>query len=134
MCAAMMVISKSKGFTLVEVMVSLTVMAIAFVALCGLHLTSFRTDLRNRDESRALFLANQKLEELRAQSFATIFDGEDTSSAAPFDIVWTADVIEPWQKEIFVTVSWPERIKLLDGTVQDRERNVRVATILVDLD
>ena len=129
----MMVIEKSKGFTLIEVMLALTVMAIAFIALCGLHLTSFKTDIRNRDETRALLMANQKLEELRSQTYSSVFGGEDTTSSAPFNIIWTANTIEPWQKVIFVTVSWPERIKSMDGSVQDRERSVRVATILVDL-
>ena len=128
-----MVIEKSKGFTLIEVMVALTVMAIAFIALCGLHLTSFKTDIRNRDETRALLMANQKVEELRSQTYSSVSGGEDTTSSAPFNIIWTANTTEPWQKVIFVTVSWPERIKSMDGSVQDRERSVRVATILVDL-
>ena len=123
----------SAGFTLIEVMVALVIMAIAFIALCGLHLTSFKTDVRNRNESRALFLANQKLEELRSRDISSIYDEEDTDSFAPFDVEVEVNDIEPWEKEVFVTVSWQERIKSINGSTQDKERSVRVATILVVL-
>jgi prepilin-type N-terminal cleavage/methylation domain-containing protein len=132
----------SNGFTLIEVMVALVTMGIALLALCGLQLSSLRADTRNRDDSRAFLLANQTIEELRTKSFLDVSDGEDLTSAAPFAIVWTINAVQPWQKELFVTVSWPERLKLLNATqkydatdknYKDKERFVRVATILVDL-
>lgn len=120
---------------------ALTTMGIALLALCGLQLSSLHTDSRNRNEAQALLIANQKIEELRTQSFSSVLDGEDLTSAAPFAIVWNINAVQPWQKELFVTVSWTERIKLLDAAktyatnqnYKDRERFVRVATILVEL-
>lgn len=137
-----MISKHSHGFTLIEVMVALVTMGIALLALCGLQLSSLRADTRNRDDSRALLLASQTIEELRTKSFSNVLDGEDLTSAAPFAIVWTIKAVQPWQKELFVTVSWKERIKLLNAAqkydatnenYKDRERFVSVATILVDL-
>ena len=68
-------IVSTRGFTLVEVMVSLACMGIAFVALMGMHLVSVRTDTRNTRESEALSLATQKMEELRAEKFDDLADG-----------------------------------------------------------
>jgi len=127
----MMITKESQGFTLIEVMVALAIMAIAFIALCGLHISSFKTDHRNRNESRALFLANQKLEELRTQDFSSISGGTDLT-VAPYDVTWTVTT-DSWRKNIVVVVSWPERIKSMDGSNQDHLRSAQVATIIVDL-
>jgi Tfp pilus assembly protein PilV len=113
-------------------MVALCTMAIALMAVMGLHLSSLRADVRNRDESRALFLANQKLEELRSQHFSNIVNGED-SAAYPFELTWTVTATQAWRKDLVVTVSWPERISSINGNAQTKQRSVQVATIIADL-
>lgn len=128
----MTTIRSSTGFTLIEVMVALCTMAIALMAVMGLHFSSLRADVRNRDESRALFLANQKLEELRSQNFSAIVNGEDFA-AYPFELTWTVTATQSWRKDLVVTVSWPERITSINGKAQTKQRNVQVATIVADL-
>lgn len=125
-------IEQSKGFTLIEVMVAMVIMAIALIAVWGMHFSSLKTDTRNRDESHALFLANQKLEELRSLPFASLVSGADFAQH-PFDIEWNVTSPQAWRKDITVVVSWPERIKSLDGEVQDSQRSVRVVTIVADI-
>lgn len=121
-----------KGFTLVEVMVALVTLGIGLMAVMGLHFSSLRSDIRNRAESRALFLANQKLEELRSQDFASVVTGYDFT-AHPFDMVWNVTVPQSWRKEVVVTVSWPEKLKSVNGASQNKQRSVQVATIIAQL-
>jgi len=128
----MTTIKGSTGFTLIEVMVALCTMAIALMAVMGLHFSSLRADVRNRDESRALYLANQKLEELRSQDFSDIVNGED-SAAYPFELTWAVTATQAWRKDLIVTVSWPERISSINGQAQTKQRSVQVATIIADL-
>jgi prepilin-type N-terminal cleavage/methylation domain-containing protein len=121
----MMAIKKAGGFTLIEVMVALTTLAIALLAVTGLYFSSIRADTRNRDESRALFLANQKIEELRSQDYASIVNGYDYA-AHPFDLDWTVTTPQAWRKDIVVTVTLPK--------THNKQRSVRVTTVRVQLD
>jgi len=134
----MTTIKKEAGFTLIEVMVALTTMAIAFLAVCALHLSSYRTDIRNRDESQALYLANQKVEELRSRTFSNVVNGEDFS-AYPFAVEWTVTTPQVWRKDVLITVSWNEKISFLDGTRPEPgddpfNRSIQVTTIIADLE
>ncbi len=146
----MTTINKSPGFTLIEVMVALTTMAIAFLAVCALHLSSFRTDIRNRDESRALYLANRKIEEFRSQDFSDVSVGNAVDySNYPFVVAWAVTPPQAWRRDVIVAVCWPEKIMFVgghnsptdgewqcsqDGCTGTGCRYVQMATIIADLD
>jgi type II secretion system protein I len=53
----------ARGFTLVEVVVALAVLAIAFTALLGLHVRSLRLAAREQSYTQALLLARTLLTE-----------------------------------------------------------------------
>jgi len=122
----------TKGFTLIEVMVALVTLGIGLMAVMGLHFSSLRSDIRNRDESRALFLANQKIEEIRSQDFASVVSGQDYS-AHPYDMEWSVTAPQAWRKDVVVTVSWPEKVKSVGGDSHNKQRSVQVATIIAQL-
>ena len=61
-----------KGFTFLEVLAALAIVAIALVALLHLHLISIRTTERNDIHTRAGFLAQQKIAELTAKEYPLI--------------------------------------------------------------
>ena len=65
-------VDKYKGFTFLEVLAALAIVAIALVALLRLHLISIRTTERNDIQTRAGFLAQQKLAELMAKEYPLI--------------------------------------------------------------
>jgi general secretion pathway protein I len=56
--------NKSRGFTLLEVMVATVVMAIAVAGLIGAISTSIRNAARLTDHDRAVLLGRQKMDEL----------------------------------------------------------------------
>jgi general secretion pathway protein I len=59
-----------RGFTLLEVMVALAVLAIAFVALLGLHVRNLRLAARDQAYTQALLLARSLVTEVQIASTA----------------------------------------------------------------
>lgn len=132
------------GFTLVEVLVSLAAMAIAFVAVMLLQVSTLKIDAQGNREGRAMMLAEQKMEELRALAltstgFSSIATGDDSSSLSSpdkplFKRSWTITTVNSWRKDATVTVKWNERVTLRDGTRTNVARTAQLASILVYLE
>lgn len=144
-----MTIKKGGGFTLIEVMVALSTLAVALLAGMGLYLSSIRADTRNRDQSRALFLANQTVEEIRSIGFEAPgcncdnMQGDNCENLqgcecehidGHFDRYWCFTQPQAWRKNIVVTVTWWETVKDLKGVPYKKQRSVQVATVIVQLD
>ncbi len=55
----------SAGFTLIEVMVSLIILAIGLLAIAGMQLIVIRANLASRNLTKAIFLAESKIEGLK---------------------------------------------------------------------
>lgn len=58
-------IRRASGFTLVEVLVAISVMALVIVGLSSMGITTIKADTHSRRQSAAMSLAQAKLEELR---------------------------------------------------------------------
>ncbi len=56
---------RDKGFTILEILVSLVILLIGILALARLFPVSLRANKQGQDIIRATFLAQQKIEELR---------------------------------------------------------------------
>ncbi|MHC1745020.1 MAG: prepilin-type N-terminal cleavage/methylation domain-containing protein [Syntrophobacteraceae bacterium] len=136
--------SDPNGFTLIEVLVSLCAMAFAFVALWALHLSSLKVDSKTNHEAQAIFLGNQKIEEMRsAASVSSEFskltiNGNTYKNSETVGGVYTQELIirdmTPWKKDVFVRLTWPERVKLGDGNTSAKMRTVELATTLTNLE
>ena len=62
-----MKINKSKGFTLIEVLVSISILSIIGLAFFSTVNTSIKTNKKNEMDIKALHLAESEIENLRAQ-------------------------------------------------------------------
>lgn len=132
----------SKGFTLIEVLVSLCAMAFAFVALWALHLSSLKVDSKTHYEAQAIFLGNQMIEEMRATAssdFSKLAINSNTfRTSATVKAIYTQELeiknVTPWKKDVFVRLSWPEKVKLGDGRTSSQSRKVELATTLTNLE
>jgi hypothetical protein len=122
-------------------MVAFGCMAIAFAAFWALHMSSFKVDIRTNNESRAAFLANQRLETLRSAAetdFAGISSSVTSTHDGPYTIDWT--ITSDWastggfDKKADVTVSWNERTRLRDGTHTTVTQQLTVSSVLVNLE
>jgi general secretion pathway protein I len=102
----------SGGFTLIEVMVAMTIVAVAFVGLLGLHNRNIAMIARDQDFTRATLLARQFITEMEV-----IEQWPDTGTSrgefpnAP-GFIWERDVQDtdlPTVRRVVLRVIWDER-------------------------
>ena len=99
------------GFTLVEVIVALTVIAFAFVGLLGLHNRNIAMIATDQDYTRATLLARQFITEMELAEFPEAGVRRGEFGNAP-GFVWEADVQEtelPSIRRVDLRVIWDER-------------------------
>lgn len=97
-----------KGFTLLEVMIALAIMA--GVVLTVITSFNYHLDLvsRNREETEAVLLARAKLEE---PGFATLEKPQGTFAPVRPEMKWAAETAPteyPGLMRLTLTVSWGE--------------------------
>jgi prepilin-type N-terminal cleavage/methylation domain-containing protein len=110
-----------RGFTLVEVMVSLVAMAIGFVLLWGLLFSSLRMEMIDHRRTQAVEIARRNLEILRTQNTVSgnacpdttglglpSFDPASSTCRARVD---PSPLFPSWQRTVTVTIKWRERAK-----------------------
>jgi prepilin-type N-terminal cleavage/methylation domain-containing protein len=68
---------KSKGFTLIEILIALIILSVAFLALAGLMVQSTKNNSFGGRMTEAATFAQDKLEELKAVSWVAIVPGSD---------------------------------------------------------
>ena len=73
----MKLLKRSKGFTLIEVMVALVILAISLLALAGLMVTTTKNNSFGGHMTEAATFAQDKLEQLRAAPWTGIVSGSD---------------------------------------------------------
>lgn len=109
------------GFTLIEVMVALVFIAIGVMALSGLQTRSSSDVYRTGRQSRALTVAQERLEVARAGGYDAL--APDTGSVDQFDYITSIADVNPTLRSVTVTVRWREG---LDTT------SVRLQTLVAD--
>ncbi len=123
---------KQRGFTFVEVLVALVIIAVGVAGLVSLQRMFIQSSTRAAERTAAMELAQEKLEELRFVEYADLATGSDTATreGKSFSMDWTiADRYwsaggwvpssdpsapdplppEPDIKSVTVSVSWTER-------------------------
>lgn len=89
---------RERGFTLLEVMVALAILATAFTALLSLHAQNLKTIARERSYTEALFLARERLAQIELQGAPDI--GE---SRGDFEALYPGEY-PGYQWELYVSV------------------------------
>ena len=145
-----------KGFTLVEVLVSLAAMAIGFIVLWGMHFASLRMQSSDQTRAEALRLAGAALEWQRNHD-ATYPGGNATTTyvcpgagcpSGPGEVFSASELRRldggtlqiqynwpsSWRKDVTATVSWRERINMMGGagSANKRTQSVQLTTIYID--
>jgi general secretion pathway protein I len=104
---------RARGFTLIEVMVALTIVAFAFVGLLGLHNRGIALIARDRDLTRATLLARQLITEMELiEQFPDTGTSRGEFNNAP-GFFWEREVTEtdlPTVRRVHLRVVWDERI------------------------
>jgi prepilin-type N-terminal cleavage/methylation domain-containing protein len=109
--------TQSKGFTLLEVLITLVILSVALLALAGLMTTTVRNNAYGGTLTEATTMAQDKLEEFKATPWARLLpttpdpgtDQRKSSTGINFARTWT--IVENGNvKTITLTVSWADRI------------------------
>jgi type IV pilus assembly protein PilV len=111
-------LKRSKGFTLIEVMVALVILAISLLALAGLMLTTTKNNTFGGHMTEAATFAQDKLEQLRAAPWTGIVAGSDTVTTAITGAPGTgisyarnwivADTPDGTQRWVTITMNWTD--------------------------
>ncbi len=100
------------GFTLVEVMLALSILTIGLLAIAAMHVSSIDGNSSSRRLTEAMNYTQDKLEELQALSYSnTLLKSGDRTEANPPDgytIAWNVSDDNPVEdaKLITVTTTW----------------------------
>jgi general secretion pathway protein I len=100
------------GFTLLEIMAALAIVATVLVALLGTHLKSLDLAYKHKEQTLAAMLARQKLSESLTAPFDEL--DSDTGDFAPDhpEIAWEIEVFEAEienLKEVKIVIKLPAR-------------------------
>ena len=101
-----------RGFSLVEMVVALSIFSIAVVALLGVFTTCLRSTGLSVNHTRAALLAQGVMEEALAQDITTVEDGSGDFGDEFPGATWEREVMETDTADLYevhVAVSWPER-------------------------
>jgi len=109
-------LTKSKGFSLIEVLIALVILAISLLALAGLMATTVKNNSFGGHITEASTLAQDKLEEFRAMRWDDIqvtppgpdTDNRSGSTGIAYTRNWT--VVQAGNiKTITITINWNDR-------------------------
>jgi len=87
-----MMVRSRAGFTLLEVMVSVTIIGIALVTLIGSQSQSISIATSSRFETTASLLARQKMTELALAGFADLQSDEGDFDEEFYDYHWRVEI------------------------------------------
>ncbi len=105
-------LKRMNGFSLIEVLISLVILAISLLALAGLMTTTTRNNAFGGNMTEAATLAQDRMEELIVTDWNNIVDGNDTVliRGLNYDRVWTVASPNINERRVTVTVNWNDRI------------------------
>ena len=106
--------SKLKGFTLIEVMIAVVILAAGLLALATMQIVSIRSNAFSTEMTYATMLAQSRLEQFRNMAYDSIESDSDfitaseTSKGIPYTVQWTVVDNTPTtdMKTIELDVTW----------------------------
>ncbi len=111
---------KPNGFSLIEIMIALLILAFALLALAGLMVTTIQNNSFGGHMTEAASLCQGKLEELRARPWCDLgfFSGNDVregSTKVAYNLAWNVDdpaipTICDTLRTIAITVTWTDKV------------------------
>ena len=103
-------LKRSNGFSLIEVIIALFILAVALLALAGLMVSTTKNTSFGGHMTEASTFAQDKVEELKVSSWGNVVSGADTrtgSTGINYSRTWAVrDNINSTQRWVTVTVNW----------------------------
>ena len=113
---------KSKGFSLIEMLIALVILSISLLALAGLMATTTKNNSFGSHMTEAVTFAQDKLEELKVTSWGNIVPGTDPlprpgSTGINYNRTWNVSILanptpppNDLLKTVTITVNWNDGI------------------------
>jgi prepilin-type N-terminal cleavage/methylation domain-containing protein len=107
----------SKGFTLLEVLITLVILSVSLLALAGLMVTTTRNNAFGGSVTEAATFAQDKLEEFRVTAWERLLpttsgprtDQKKGSTGTQYGRSWTIEQTGDL-KTVAITIQWNDRI------------------------
>jgi type IV pilus modification protein PilV len=103
---------RSDGFTLIEVLVAMSIAAIGFLGLAATHATSLRATVVGRNVSIATSIANETIETMRRRPYAQVVSTSPTTVARDglyFTSTATVAALGTTAKKVTMGISWHDQ-------------------------
>ena len=119
----------NKGFTLIEIMISIAIIAIGIFAVMSLVITVMKGNTLSKRVTTATTIAQGKMEDFKRMDYDSVVDDPGTDTATAYDTVyyWEANVEDDTPatdtKTITVDVYWSS------GGTNTTHNNVELKTI-----
>lgn len=100
-----------RGFTIVETMVAVGIMAVAFLSMAGVHAISSRAQSLGQNQGLARFVADQRLENARRLPIDEVGNdcsGNTTVQGVTFNVQCTVGNV-PMGRRLQVRTTWTDR-------------------------
>jgi prepilin-type N-terminal cleavage/methylation domain-containing protein len=100
---------KSKGFTLIEILVAVVILAVGVGGIAALQVKNVRTTGFNKDASIATGLAQKKIEDLKNTVFDSIVSNTTGVMDSGMTVTWnvaTTGTAPNRYKDVTVTIAW----------------------------
>ena len=123
----MKLLMKSKGFSMVEVLIALLILAICLLALAGLMVTTTRNSSFGGHMTEASTFAQDKLEQLRVSPWDGVATGNDTtlgSTGITYTRNWTVTPNTSGdQRWVSITINWTD-------PTQNQNHSIRLLSVV----
>lgn len=99
------------GFTIIETLVAMMIIAVAFLGLAGVHIVSSQAQSLGNNQGLATFLADEQMEQMRRTSYADIETAVlfEQREGVPFTVVRMVNDLGT-SKKVGVLVLWNGRL------------------------
>jgi type IV pilus assembly protein PilV len=126
-------LKNQQGFTLVEYLIATVILSVGLLALINLQLTAIRGNSDSKEKTRAIFLTEKKMEELKNTPYGSLAIGTALDPNNPinglgqsggiFNRSWTIQNYSgsSFMKQITVSVSW---------TLKGQSHNTNYQTVI----
>jgi type IV pilus assembly protein PilV len=112
----------NKGFTLIEILITLVIFTLGALALANMQITSTKGSSFGKEAVLATTLAQKKMEELKTMSFNTIAADGVGVTEQNMNVTWTVSengTAPNRYKNVGVTVSWAGKSIVLHTIVSE---------------